>query len=75
MRVSGENSRQHKTLAEEDMLNHVTKLASAVHGASVVPRFFQRFQLFLSLIGTTFGKKVPIVAAEFPHCTSRTGMS
>ena len=55
--MSGENSRQHKTLAEEDMLNHVTKLASAVHGASVVPRFFQRFQLFLSLHWDNIRKK------------------
>ena len=38
-----------RLLSEEDMLGHLTKLASACHGATVVKRFFQRFGLFLSL--------------------------
>lgn len=49
LQYSDENCRQHKTLSEEDMLGKLTKLASAVHGASVISRFFQRFCLFLGL--------------------------
>ena len=46
---SDENPRNHKTLAEEDMLGKITALAAACHGATVVKRFFQRFSLFLSM--------------------------
>ena len=46
---SDENTRNHKTLAEEDALGKLTRLASACHGATVVQRFFQRFGLFLSM--------------------------
>ncbi len=46
---SDENVRNHKTLAEEDCLGKLTKLASACHGGSVCIRFFQRFKLFLSM--------------------------
>jgi len=46
---SDENCRNHKTLAEEDMLGKITRLASACHGATVVTRFFQRFGLFMAL--------------------------
>lgn len=49
LQSSDENSRCHKTLAEEDMLGKLTTLASACHGGSVVPRFFQRFGLFLAM--------------------------
>ena len=31
------------------MLGKVTKLASACHGATVVPRFFERFRLFMAM--------------------------
>lgn len=47
--VSDENCRNHKTLAEEDMLGKITKLASAVHGATVCQRFFERFRLFMGM--------------------------
>jgi hypothetical protein len=49
LNMSDENCRNHKTLAEEDVLGHITRLASACHGATVVVRFFQRFGLFLAL--------------------------
>lgn len=49
LKMSDENCWNHKTLAEEDMLGHITRLASACHGATVVVRFFQRFGLFLAL--------------------------
>ncbi|CAL1128802.1 unnamed protein product [Cladocopium goreaui] len=47
--TSDENCRNHKTLAEEDMLGKITKIASATHGATVAKRFFQRFSLFLGM--------------------------
>lgn len=47
--TSDENCRNHKTLAEEDMLGKITKIASAAHGATVAKRFFQRFSLFLGM--------------------------
>lgn len=46
---TGENPRSHKTLSEEDMLGKITKLASAVHGGTVIQRFFDRFRLFLAI--------------------------
>ena len=46
---SDENVRNHKTLAEEDCLGKITTLAGAVHGATVVRRFFERFTLFMSM--------------------------
>ncbi|CAJ1355965.1 unnamed protein product [Effrenium voratum] len=46
---SDENSRHHKTLAEEDMLGHLTQLASACPGSNILARFFQRFGLFLAM--------------------------
>ena len=49
LRWSDENSRNHKTLAEESTLNHLTRLAAACHGATVVARFFQRYSLFVAL--------------------------
>ena len=50
-RASDENIRQHKTLSEETMLGKITTLAAmcpAGSQASILPRFFQRFCLFLS---------------------------
>lgn len=49
LRFSDENIRNHKTLAEEDMLGKITKLASSCHGGTLIIRFFQRFKLFLSM--------------------------
>jgi hypothetical protein len=43
LRFSDENSRGHKTLAEESTLGYLTRLASACHGRTVVTCFFQRF--------------------------------
>ncbi len=49
LKSTGENPRNHKTLAEEDTLGKITKLANAVHGATVIQRFFDRFRLFLAI--------------------------
>lgn len=46
---SDENSRNHKTLAEEDALGKLTRIASACHGATVIKRFFERYVLFCAL--------------------------
>ena len=46
---SDENSRNHKTLAEEDALGKLTRIASACHGGSVIKRFFERYVLFCAL--------------------------
>lgn len=49
LRFSDENIRNHKTLAEEDMLGKLTRLASGCPGSNVLQRFFQRFTLFLAM--------------------------
>jgi len=49
LKYRDENCRNHKTLAEEDMLGKVTKLASSCHGKTVIARFFDRFRLFLAM--------------------------
>ena len=48
---SDENIRQHKTLSEETMLGKITTLAAKCPSGSqigILPRFFQRFCLFLA---------------------------
>ncbi len=50
LRGNDENIRQHKTLSEETMLGKITDLAAKCPSGSqigVLPRFFQRFCLFL----------------------------
>ena len=49
LQTSDENSRGHKTLAEESMLGYLTRLASACHGRTVVTRFYQRYGLYLAI--------------------------
>ncbi len=49
LRSSNENVRNHKTLAEEDMLGKLTTLASSCPGSNVLQRFYQRFNLFLAM--------------------------
>lgn len=51
LRSSDENSRQHKTLSEETMLGKITDLAAMCPSGTqtgILPRFYQRFCLFLS---------------------------
>ena len=48
---SDENCRQHKTLSEETALGKITDLAAMCPSGSfcgILPRFFQRFCLFLA---------------------------
>ncbi len=49
LQFSDENNRAWKTLSEETMLGKVTKLASQCPGSNILPRFFQRFNLFLAM--------------------------
>lgn len=48
---TGENPRSHKTLSEEDMLGKITKLASAVHGGTVIQLFLTGFGCFWPFTG------------------------
>ena len=50
LRFSDENLRNHKTLAEEDMLGKITKLASSCHGATAVIRFSSDSNCFFQCI-------------------------
>ena len=55
LNMSDENCRNHKTLAEEDMLGHITRLASACHGATVSLGFFRG----LAFLGPPLGQSHP----------------
>ncbi|CAJ1352888.1 unnamed protein product [Effrenium voratum] len=46
---SSENCRNHKTLAEEDMLGSLCKIATACPGSNVLQRLYQRYNIFVAM--------------------------